>query len=504
MTLSINEIVNVSDSITPAGVARRDFGIMFLLTKDTQLGTGSNRIQVLTSTDDAEDYFTDGTEPYEAAEILFQQEPYPKNLVVGRWIFEDVVADITGEALASGALASFQAISDGSFQMNAEDITGLDFSGDLSLADVASTIETGIQAAVDVNLTTATCTYDSTLGALVIATTTTGSTATLTVASAAASGTDVSSLMGMDTDSDYTLNQGDDEETITEAISACLDLNDSPYFICLDETITSADDIKAVAAWVASRRYMFFVSDDEAGALTPGESSSLFYDLSVLAYPRTVGVWTDTLDYKALSAAGRLSSFNPEQSNSIITLNLKQLPGTTSDADITATQLAELQDKNINVYVPLFAPGSDSANAFLDGQTFKTGVWADVRFWLDWLVNAIEVDIFNFLYASTRVPQTENGVASMQRVIEQVLDQGVRNGGIAPGTLSAANILDVQQTTGNTDFDGYLPKGYLVYIEPISSQSQSSREAREAPATTIWCKGSGAIHSADISVKFEN
>lgn len=502
MVLDISSEVSVSDVITPLGLLRRVFGISFLLTTDTILGTGSNRIAVLTSTDDASDIWSSGDEPYEAAAIYFQQVPYPKNMVVGRWIDADVGADITGDDAA--LLAAFTAISDGSFQMNAEDLTGINMSGDSSLTEVAATIETVVQAATDTNLTTATVTYDAVLSAFVIATVTTGATAVLTIASAAASGTDISALLGMATADAYVLNQGKDEETITEAIEACLALNDSPYFITLDETITGDADKELVRAWVESRRYMYFASDDTAGTVTPGETSSIFYDFSQLAPPRTFGLWSATLDYKVLSAAGRLGSFNPEKSNDIITLNKKQLPGTVSDSAITATQKAELDAKLVNYYVPLFSESSSGADALLLGSTFDLGVWADVRFWLDWLVNALQVDVFNFLYGSKRVPQTEAGVTALISVIEGPLKQGVNNGGLAPGTLSAINILDVQQTTGNLDFDGYLPKGYLIYVEPIALQSTSSREAREAPPTSIWCKGSGAIHTADISLVFEN
>ncbi len=119
--LSISNIVSVSDQISPSGAARRDFGISLLLTTDTTLGTFDNRLAVLTSSDDADAIFADGTEPQEAAAIYFQQVPYPKNMVVGRWIDSDVGADITGAS--SATLATFQAISDGSFQMNGEDYT---------------------------------------------------------------------------------------------------------------------------------------------------------------------------------------------------------------------------------------------------------------------------------------------------------------------------------------------------------------------------------------------
>ena len=184
-------------------------------------------------------------------------------------------------------------------------------------------------------------------------------------------------------------------------------------------------------------------------------------------------------------------------------MNLRQLPGTLAD-DITATQKAELDRKMCNYYVPLFATGSPGANSYMPGTTFKSGVWQDVRYWLDWLVNAIQVDVFNLLYAAPRVPQTEPGITAIQEVIEAACKQGVDNGGIAPGTLSAANILDVKQTTGNLDFDGYLPKGYLIYAPPLSEQSQADRELRKSTPFKVWLKGSGAIHFVEIDLIFEN
>ena len=152
---------------------------------------------------------------------------------------------------------------------------------DASFTEVAATIEAVVQAATDTNLTTATVAYDATLGAFVVATVTTGATAVLTIASAAASGTDLSALLGMSSTDSYVLNQGADEETITEAIEANLALNDSPFFIVLDETITTDSDKELVRAWVASRRYMYFASDDTAGTLSAGETSSIFYDFSI-------------------------------------------------------------------------------------------------------------------------------------------------------------------------------------------------------------------------------
>ena len=134
----------------------------------------------------------------------------------------------------------------------------------------------------------------------------------------------------------------------------------------------------------------------------------------------------------------------------------------------------------------------------------KQNVWADVRYFLDWAVNAVQVDVFNLLKNSNVVPQTEAGVTAEQAVIESVMEQAVRVGGIAPGQMSASTILDIQQTTGNADFDGFLPKGYLIYAAPIIQQSQSDRNARKSPPFKVWMKGSGAIHEVEIALIFEN
>ena len=75
--------------------------------------------------------------------------------------------------------------------------------------------------------------------------------------------------------------------------------------------------------------------------------------------------------------------------------------------------------------------------------------------------------------------------------------QAVRNGGAAPGQLSTALRADVQQTTGNEDFDGFLVKGFLVYMNPISEQSQSDRDDRDSTPARVWVKGAGAIHRAE-------
>ena len=83
-------------------------------------------------------------------------------------------------------------------------------------------------------------------------------------------------------------------------------------------------------------------------------------------------------------------------------------------------------------------------------------------------------------------------------------EQGVLNGGIAPGQVSEALAADIRQATGNVSFDGFLSAGYLVHIGSVAAQPQADREARKSPPVRGWLKGSGAVHSIDVRLTFTN
>jgi len=500
----ISKVVRVTSQITGGGVLRREFGIMMLVTLDDSiLGTGPNRIREIADTDDAA-IFELGTEPRSALDILYQQIPFPKNTIVGRWINTDVAANIKG--IAPSTFAILNAISDGSFSCKGEDFTAVDLTGAADLSGIAALIQTELRTGTDPDFSAATCVFNVTENRFEVSTgTTVGADATLTVFSTTDPlvGTDISSLLGLDANAE--INQGADAETITEAIEAIIVLNDSPYFITVDADITDLgyDTLNEVRTWVSSRPYSFYMDNFDPLALNPGESTSVLSQFFTLQPERVAAIWSATKDYKALSLAGRFSSVNFAGSNTLITGFLKDLPGTTRD-DITTTQQGALEEKYTNYYAPFFSTGSPPVNGVFNGTTMKPNVWADVRYFLDWAVNAVRVDVFNLLLNSNKVPQTEAGMAAIQGVIEQVMIQAVRNGGIAPGQMSASTILDIQLSTGNSDFDGFLTNGYLVYAPGIFTQSQSDRNQRKAPPFKVWMKGSGAIQEVDIALIFEN
>lgn len=489
--LSITDIVRVSAQIAPRGALRREFGISLFLTTDTTLDTGAARVEVFNDFRAIASRFDETTEPYKAGVKYFAQEPFPKNLVVGRWFETAASGRVYGGRVA--ALSVLQAITAGSITINGENISALDFSADLSYAAVAATLQTALQAGTDAGITDATVTYDPINRRFVIDSVTAGAAIEMTVATGVSA-----DALGLSAAAGASAFNGADAESITDALQAIFALNNSFYHIILDATITDAEDIQEVIDWILPQVFMLSLGSTEAQTIVTGDTTSLFAGIAALEPSRVFGTYSATSDYKAASAAARLSSWNPAARNSVFTMKFKQLIGTLAD-DITATVKFELDRKRVNYY----APFSD-LNMFAEGVTFDPDVFIDVRLWVDWFVNALQVDVFNLLYASNRVPQTDVGGAIIYDVIERVCQEGIRNGGIAPGRLSEALKLDVIQSTGNTDFDGNLPKGYLIFVPPYAEQAQADRNARKGTPPKIWVKGAGAIHSIELGLTFEN
>jgi hypothetical protein len=171
-------------------------------------------------------------------------------------------------------------------------------------------------------------------------------------------------------------------------------------------------------------------------------------------------------------------------SDSTITLKFKILPGINTEK-ISSSQVSILKDKGINVYTNV-----GGVNMLQEGMMVAgVGVWQDTIHGVDWLTNAIETNVFARLYqAETKVPLTDKGVQILVQQIVLALDEGVKNGLIAPGT----------------DIDGkFLPLGYSVVADPVSSLNSGDKSARKAPPVKFTCIGAGAIHSIVIRGVFE-
>ena len=495
--MAIDKTVRVSDVISASGELRQLFGITLFLTTDTTLTSGAGRVSVFAGIDDVAGVFADTSVPYKAASVYFSQTPYPKNLVIGRWFNAAAPAVLKGGAAQT--LTALKAITAGALTINGQAITALNFGSATSYADVAAALQTKLRAAsASPDLATCTVVFDVLTAGFKITSTTTGAAASIGLATPPGTGVDAATPLGLTATAGAQAFDGADVETVTQALTACFNLNPSPYFVTLETALNDTSAVDEANAFCSTRDLMFRMECNLPAALTTNETTTRLATFATSKPGRTFACYTPAAaPFLALSSAAKLGSINFNGANSMLTLNLTTMPGVTPTL-LTPTQQTELDRKRTSYYID-----QGASNAYINNGGFAVGVWDDVRIWLDWFKNAVKIDVYNLL-ASGRVPQTADGMASIQRVIELVCEQGVNNGGIAPGQLSEATRADIAGATGNEDFDGFLSKGYFVYADAVSTLSQSDRNARMVPPFRIWLKGSGAVHFVDISITFEN
>lgn len=498
MALPLDSVVKVVSSIEAVGVLRREFGIGLFFTSDTTLGTGSNRVAVYSGLNDLSSTFAEGSEPYKAGNAWFAQSPFPRNLVVGRWINSDVSAQLIGGKVTT-SVSEFAALADTGYFAISIDNFSYDVNVDLTSVASYSDVATRVQNALTTAGASVTVQYDPTISGFRVLSGSIGSSSTLSYGVQPATGVDLAPLMSLSSDTASQLDQGADAETIPEAINAISALNDSWYFFIMDNTLFNQANVESVSNYIEAGSYMFAGQTSESNVLITGETSSVSYKLFQEQLERTWMTYSGSADqYDSASIAARFSSVNFESANSVITAKFETLPGQTPD-DLTPTQAQELERKRVNYYTNF-----SNDPGYAEGTCFNNSVYIDIRYSLDWFVNAIQVDVYDLLKGSGRVPQTDSGEASIVSVIDGVCRQALTNGMIAPGVVSEVMKSDIIATTGNSNFNGNLNKGYLIWSQPTSAQSQADRAARKATAKKIWLKSSGAIHTVDISVLLEN
>ncbi len=497
----ISDIVRVTAQIAAQGVLRREFGTTLFVYEST-VGDSTDeavirgarardlRVNFYSSASAVNDEYVDGTEARAAAAIYFQQVPFPKNFATAAVFPTGAPTYVLGVAANTGSLATIIGLGTSQIIVAGQTLD-VDFAvtgtGATGFNAVATRLQAQISGITNPDLSAVTVNWSTDHFVVTVPNGAAINGITGPAATALGFGGD-------------TYFEGVDDEFTSEGLERILGLNNQWYWLTAAPSIWS-DRTKAldIAAWAATQEISLILESDDPTVLNANETSSIPAALFALEYDRTSVIWSRTRDYKSVSYAGRFSSVNFSQSNSIITGKFQDLPGTTPD-EITLTQKRELDRKRLNHYSPY---GADSITA--EGVTLRSGTFIDVRYFLDWLINAVQTNVYNLLRQSpTRIPQTRDGIAAINNTITSVMEEAVRNGGIAPGQLTEALRSDVARTTGAQDFDGALTLGYLIHIDSLATQPQSDRAQRIAPPVRIWIKGAGAIHFVNISITFEN
>lgn len=494
MSIPVQSIVNVGITIGATFPARKGFGILNCVTAETGTIGFAERIRYYTDAEGVASDWPGDSEVVKAANAYFSQQPKPTDFAVSVRAATAVGAELRGGSIVDDAtnLALFTAITDGSFTIdidgNSEDITSMNFSGAANMAAVAAIIETALQAIVTVPFPTSTVVYED--GRFFIRASTTGASSTISFLTAVspASGTDISELLEM-VQGKGTKTNGIDAETITAALSAIEQKSNAWYGLMFTKevrdlvTINTESAVTAAASWVQARVKVFFNTSNDLDVLDSVTTTDIVSVLNNANMTRTMSTFSSSIaEYPSASIAGRAFTVQFSQPNSTLTLKFKQLPGITVEA-LNTNEKAVLDSKRGNAF---YRVGSTNiyAESYMGGDFFFDEIHG-----VDWLTDAIQTEVYGYLLSRpTKVPYTDQGVAAVEQQLIKILDEGVRNGLLAPGTT----------------IDGeFLPNGYKTITVPVADVSASEKQNRQYNGLSFVGIGAGAIHGVQIQGVFE-
>lgn len=268
----------------------------------------------------------------------------------------------------------------------------------------------------------------------------------------------------------------------------------APFFGVLYAGYAPNDaEVIAAAAITEPLRIKLFASSHLTSSTTPSTGLIAILTASNYKHARgllyTYGALALNARKMAAAYAGRAMSVNFEGNATTSSMHLKDLVGIVGDPNITQAILTTAQTAGADVYAIIAGLPkvfSSGANDFWD-NVYNT----------DWLVFSLQVAGFNALATtSTKLPQTEPGIAVLRGAYINVLNLAVRNSFLAPGAWNSSELF------GNPAdlIRNVAQLGFYIYSTPVNQQTQASRVARQAPLIQIAVKFAGAVHSTSVVV----
>jgi len=449
MAISFDKYVLITSGVGGAAqVSNREL-ILRLDTINSLLPTES--IVEFTDADQVGSFFGTTSEEFLQAQFYFgfisKLSTVPAKISFARWADVDTAPLIIGNSQAF-SVATFTPIADGSFTLtlgpDTEVISGLNFTLDASLADVAATIETAVQAAnIAPVFATATVVFNATESRFDL---TGGATGDLAIALAVGGvGTEMLPLLGW-VSPGVRLSNGVTAESITEFLAASTQLSNNFGSFSFVPILTEVQTTEA-ATWNDGENVKYIFTEKVLSA----DAQTYFDNLSGLS---GVGLtlYDDTLvpsEYPWLLVSMIMAATPYQRRASVQNYMFQQATLTPS---VTTTVLSDFFDSiRVNYYGETQSAGQGLSfyqRGFLMGlatDPIDMGVFANEIF----LKDSISVNIINLLLALSAVSANASGLAQVLTSIQASIDAALFNGVISIGKV--LNTTQIAFITSATD-----------------------------------------------------
>lgn len=495
--VAISNVINVTLLEEGAAVAPDNVNVVSIITGNQGVLSTSERYRVYkTAAAVAADFGSSSAEA-SFANTVFDTSPNPTSasgtLVIGYWrASEEITAAssatlLSEQATEASLIPILNGVSDGSFTVTVDggteiSATGLDFQAVSDFDDVLTVLNAAVTGA----------TFTESNGYFTLTSDTTGASSELTYLGTAASGTDISTLLGMSSETGATLTQGADSATIAAetkldgitAIKAAVNIKGAMF---IDQILDA--DVSALASWAGANAVILYETFSGASYLEKTTTNPV-WQVKLSSQSNFRCLYSKSGNRKfAASYMARNHVVNFAGENTAITMNLKTL--SIASEEYTQTEF----DKAKVVGLDLYSTIKDVPMVFTSGANdFVDNVYNLMAF-----VDTIQSNSLTYLKVTpTKIGQTDEGIAGIEDDAEKTCAQFVRANVFGPGTWTLPDYFGDY----NQFIDAIAENGYYVLAGDLADQSTADRQARKSPVIQIAIKNVGAVHSEDLIISF--
>ena len=484
MSINANRLVNILPRVIGAGATNLET-IGNLLTKNSLIPVDNMAIR-FASADSVAEYFGADSDEYKFAAQYFSgfnnQQKGISALVISRRVDTAVSAYVKGGKI-SATLAQFKAVTDGAFSITVggtvKAVTGVDLSEATSLSDVANTVATAITGVSGA--------YSTVTGGFIFTTTATGANASITVATAPASGTDLATMLCISEAKGAVTSIGSDAMTVAQNMNAVAMFTRN-WVGLTPVYAATAQEYEDLSAWVD-------IDDDYALIAWTTDSNvtdSATFGSTVFAnltdYNCTFMMFGDQQDAAFILAIG--AAIDWERVQGMVTWFGKTTSGL--HPRVLSNQISENLDGLRVNYIGQYAARNSEFRLVNRGILSSTLYnFIDVLYGMIWFKSALQTSILNGLTSVNRAPYTPYGYAQVKAWIQDPITTALRNGVIDTGlALSESQKTQIMNEVGEDISNDLFAKGYWYRVDDPSA---SVRTERDSPVIYIYYTYAGAI-----------
>ncbi len=485
MTIPASELVDLQPRTLGGGLNGVELNGVLL--SDSAL-LPANMIYPFGSPDAVSNYFGAESTEYALASGYFladdNKQKSPTTLYFYRVITEAVAGWLRG-AKVSANLSAFQAVTDGALSLSIDgvvvNLTGIDLSEATSYSAIAEAVQAKLTGG-------ATVVYNSNFGAFIITSGTTGENSSVSFASPAESGTDLSALMNLSETSGAITSGGSAAQTLTQNMQNLI--KSGQNWVTFMPVFQETDEQKEeLATWCNSKgtRFAYIANEVNGNALVPNNSAC--FAQKVKDYYGIFNCY-NTKAFCAL-AMGYAASMDLDRTNGRKAFAYRSQAGLAYTVD-DAEDARALLGNGYNFYGD-YATAAEEFTLAQNGQISGSAKWFDTYLGQIWLKAQMQASWLTVLKNANTLPFNVDGYSAIYAGSIDVINAGINAGLIVSGVnLSAAQIDQVNREAGMDISESLYTQGWYLQIPDADT---NTRVARGPSRPNFWYCDGGSIQT---------